>query len=466
MKKLLLFLLTANQLLSQDKLGYINSEYAGISSIYSNPTNFLNSKIFIDINIIGANAFIANNLVYYPKSTSSVLKNNFSNPGQNLKDVTKRGFAEFNVEGPSAGVSFDNYSFGFFINGRSMAEAKVSKTLASYVLKTKDQSYFNENGIQNQRAFFGFGAWTEFGLNAAYMYRRNHYSFRNVGVNLKYLVGIANASFRVNDADYDISNTGDLENVHAIISYKYNIPQWNAGKGIALDLGWSYTRMLEAVSNYSPNNKKISGCKHISYKYKLGASITDLGFINYKKNASSKKIEYDSGSINLDSTKANSFESIDQELSRVGNGLKTSSKNHFLAVMPIGINVQYDYNFENNFFINSSISVGPRIVGQLKRPDLLSITPRYDRKYFGAALPISLYNWTYPQVGFALRFGTNFIIGTDRAGYIFGIVRNTYGANIYFNLKIALFTHCGQRKRRMKSTNDCISKDQPLLKNK
>ena len=72
-------------------------------------------------------------------------------------------------------------------------------------------------------------------MNAAYMYRRNHYSFRNVGVNLKYLVGIAHASFRVNDADYDISNTGDLENVHAIISYKYNIPQWNAGKGIALD---------------------------------------------------------------------------------------------------------------------------------------------------------------------------------------------------------------------------------------
>jgi hypothetical protein len=86
MKKLLLLLLTAHQLVSQDKLGYINSEYAGISSIYSNPTNFLNSKLFIDINVVGANAFIANNLVYYPKSTSSVLKNNFSNPGQNLKD--------------------------------------------------------------------------------------------------------------------------------------------------------------------------------------------------------------------------------------------------------------------------------------------------------------------------------------------------------------------------------------------
>ncbi len=466
MKKVIFLLSLTTQLFSQDKLGYVNSVYAGVSSIYANPTNLLNSKIFVDVNLAGSDAFIANNLMYFPKATSSVVKKSFINPQQNLKNITKRGFAQLKIEGPSVGISYIDYSLAIFVNSRSMAEAKVSEELASYVLKTKSQAYYNQNGIQNQKAFLSAGSWVEFGINAGYMYKRDHYSFKNVGVNLKYLVGIGHADLRINDADYDISNTGDLENVHAIISYKYNIPKWNAGKGFAIDLGWSYTKMLEPVTNYYPNNKKTNGCKHINYKYKLGASILDLGFINYKTNAFVKQIEYDQGQINLDSTKATSFESIDQELSKVGNGLKVTTKNHFVAIMPIGLSVQYDYNFENNFYVNSSLTVGPRIVGQIKRPDILSITPRYDLKYFGAAMPVSLYNWTYPQVGFSLRFGTNFIIGTDRAGYIFGLVRNTYGADIYFNLKIPFFLHCGPKKRRMKSVTDCISNDKAIINNK
>jgi hypothetical protein len=70
MRKLVFLISISTHLLSQDKLGYIGSTYAGVSSIYSNPTNLLNSKIFVDINIVGAGLFIENNLVYFPKKNS------------------------------------------------------------------------------------------------------------------------------------------------------------------------------------------------------------------------------------------------------------------------------------------------------------------------------------------------------------------------------------------------------------
>ena len=67
MRKLVFLISISTHIFSQDKLGYIASTYAGVSSIYSNPTNLLNSKIFVDINIVGAGLFIENNLVYFPK---------------------------------------------------------------------------------------------------------------------------------------------------------------------------------------------------------------------------------------------------------------------------------------------------------------------------------------------------------------------------------------------------------------
>lgn len=463
MRKLVLVLCIATRLFSQDKLGFVNSKYAGINSVYINPTSLLNSKIFVDVNIVGVSLFAENNLMYFPKKTFSPILRKFTDPIQNLKEVTKRGFLNLKIEGPAVGISYDDYSFGFFMNGRVMGEAKVSKDLAAFVLKNSSQNNFIGQSFKNQNAYFAVGAWVEFGLNVGYMYKRNHYSFRNIGVNLKYLVGIGHADIRLNNMDYDVTKSNTLDNVHLKSSYKFNEPNWNAGKGYAIDLGWSYSRMLDPVSNYYPNNKRANGCKHIDYKYKLGVSITDLGFINYKKNATVKQVEYDDGGINLDSSKINSIESFDKEISNAGNGLNIKSKERFTSIMPIGISVQYDYNFENNIYLNSMITIGSRIVGNIKRPDIISTTIRYDRKYFGAAIPLSLYNWKYPQLGFSLRFGTNLIIGTDRAGFIFGKVRDTYGADIYFNLKFAIFKHCGNKRRGMKSIYDCITRDKGVL---
>jgi hypothetical protein len=463
--KFFLLLLLFSKAYAQESLGFVHSKYAGINSVFINPTHLLNSKIFIDVNIIGAGAFIHNNLAYLPKKTFAPAFNQTNtNPTINTSEVIKRGFVDAKVIGPSVGVSYDNFSFGFFVRARFMAEAKVTKDLASFALNNNRKNYdYVGLDIKNQKAFLSTAAWTEFGINFGYMYNRNHYVFKNIAVNLKYLVGISHSNVALKDLDLSIPDSNQLDNIHVKAAYRITKPQWNAGKGFSLDLGWSYAKMLDAVSNYYPNNKRKSGCKHIDYKFRFGVSITDLGLINYSKNAFVKQIEYTDGDVNLDSTKTNSLESIDSEINKAGNGLSVKSKTHYIALMPIGLSAQYDYNFENNFYLNTTLIVGIRIPYQVKRPDILGVTLRYDRKYFGAAIPVSLYNWTYPQLGFCLRFGNNLIIGTDRAGFLFGKVRNTYGADVYVNLKFAIYKHCKKKRKKMKSIMDCISKDAPLL---
>ncbi len=464
MKKILLLIFLSSQLQGQDDLGYSFSKYSGINGIYINPTNFLNSKIFVDVNLIGVGLFLHNNLAYLPKQTFAPAFSMFNTQlSVNSSEVSKRGFFDLKITGPSIGASYGNFSFGIYARGRTVAELKASKDLASFLLRKQTKDNFTGVRFENENTHLKTTTWAEFGLHAGYMYKRNHHSFRNIAVNFKYLIGITQTNIQIKDLDLYVADTNKLENIGVKSKYTYTSAAWKAGKGFSIDLGWSYAKMINAVSNYYPNNKKAGWCTHIDYKYKIGFSLIDLGYINYKKNTVSKEIDYTTGAVNLDTTKLNSPENFDSEISKEGNGLNVNSENKYLSLMPLAVSAQYDYNFENYFYLNSSAIIGIRLLNQIKRPDILAFTLRYDRKYFGTAIPLSLYNWTYPQLGLAFRFGTNFIIGTDRIGFLFGKFRNTYGADVYFNLKFAIFTSCNKKIKKMKSIMDCIKRDRPIL---
>ncbi len=462
-KHIFLFFCVISKVWAQDNIGYVNGKYAGINSVYLNPTNLLNSKIFIDVQLSGLGVFAHNNIYYLPKKNFSPISGQFANPIQNLKEEKKTGFVNLKIHGPAVGVSYDNFSFGLFANGRVMGEAYVSKKLGSYLLNRLNKKPLENQQLKNEKAYLGVGAWTEFGFNMGYMYKRHHYSFQNIGFNLKYLIGISHLNGYLQDLDASTMSNKKIENIHFKASYQLAEPTWKAGKGMAVDVGWSFSKMLEPVSNYYPNNKHANGCSHIDYLYKIGIAITDIGFINYNTKSSAKTIEYQDETINLDSTKVSSISpnSIDQNISNLGKGLSVSSKDRFMTILPIGLNAQYDYNFENDFYLNSTLMIGPRVLSnQIKRPSILALTPRYDKKYFGIGIPISLYNWKYPQIGFSMRLGNNLIIGTDRAGFLIGKIRDTYGADLYFHLKFAIFKHCSKRKKIIKTIYDCITKNQ------
>ena len=74
----------------------------------------------------------------------------------------------------------------------------------------------------------------------------------------------------------------------------------------------------------------------------------------------------------------------------------------------------------------------------LSRGNLLAFTPRFEHRWFSAALPISLYNYSDMRVGAAVRLAF-FTIGSENLGSIIGN-DNFTGTDLYFALRINPFS--------------------------
>jgi len=70
----------------------------------------------------------------------------------------------------------------------------------------------------------------------------------------------------------------------------------------------------------------------------------------------------------------------------------------------------------------------------LRRPAQISLVPRYETKYLEFSLPIQLYEYRYPRIGFAARFAF-LTIGTERIGTYLGLA-DLNGLDIYFSIKL------------------------------
>jgi hypothetical protein len=87
--------------------------------------------------------------------------------------------------------------------------------------------------------------------------------------------------------------------------------------------------------------------------------------------------------------------------------------------MPSAISIQADWNFYKQFFANATIIKGfchGNKQGVI-RPDVYSLTPRYETRRFEASVPVSLiyYHHLQPRIGFAVRY-SYFFIGGDGPG--------------------------------------------------
>ena len=106
--------------------------------------------------------------------------------------------------------------------------------------------------------------------------------------------------------------------------------------------------------------------------------------------------------------------------------------------LPTALSLQVDYNINGDFYLGSalvqSIPLGNFKVG---RANVFALSPRFERKWFGASLPISIYNWDQVRVGLSARLGF-LTLGSDHIGSIF-TNSDLSGTDFYMALKIFPF---------------------------
>ena len=71
MRSFLLFVILffgfQQNVLAQNSFGSLHSNYTPTNSLYLNPSNMLDAKVWLDVNIVGAGTYINNDLVYLKK---------------------------------------------------------------------------------------------------------------------------------------------------------------------------------------------------------------------------------------------------------------------------------------------------------------------------------------------------------------------------------------------------------------
>lgn len=429
----------------QEKPGIYNSNYASTNSIFLNPSSSVDSRTYMQANFIGFSAHAMNNLMYLPKfSLWNAIGGELQDPEQSTLKLKKFLRLTASVEAPAFVISKNTFGAGIFFRARTVGEIKrVPWQLTNLFLDLNSNSDQFPVELDVRRLRVSNMSWVEYGGNFGWMFRRRKNDLTTVGANLKYITGINVAYANIIRLE-GVANENEI-NGELDARLRYNQPAWAAGRGVGIDLGFTYKKMLGLIDNYYVHSIR-SGCKVVDYKYRIGVSLRDLGAVRFRKGTT--QIYAKGSGVFRPDTNLSYEEQFNLNFNSATNN------NPILASLPTALSVQFDYNFENHIYLNATVvknMIPGRVVG-VQGADMLAITPRVEFKNFEAALPLTLTHFMYPQLGFAFRV-RSLVVGVDNV-FPLVVAKNTYGMGVYFNLGFSIFRNRACRKP-VRKIDDC-----------
>jgi hypothetical protein len=447
MKKILIFLLgmiSGQYLLAQQELGVWNSNYAGIQGALLNPSSIADSKLKWDLNILSGNAVFANNFLFAPKSAVP-----FFGVGRIIKGSIDENlfFTRYDPQNPNKlynlslsteilGPSFfmkiaKKHAIGLTVAARAYANIRdisgnAGQNAFAYLL---ENNLWNTN-FQDQSTRVNAMGWLEYGLHYATVIYSDSRSEWKAGISLNYLRGLGAAYVKNTNLNYRLADTSNIAFTNSSVDYGRtaiddfkNLHSPGHGHGFGADIGVTYVHFKEESTAWPSSGRIQADPDKNNYLYRIGISLLDLGAINFSRNTGSYHLATAAGNFgNWRQAKFSDNSQLDQTLSAVfynGDSTKSQTGNSFHMAMPAALSIQADWNVDRHYFLNATIVKGfghGDNVGVV-RPDVYSLTPRYETKWFDVSLPFSLlyYNHWQPRVGLAVRAGY-FFIGGDAIG--------------------------------------------------
>lgn len=451
--------------LSQEEYGIAHSNYAPTKTFLHNPTNTLDNKVWLDIHVVGAGAFIHNNYVFLKGTQFSMIPDLFTNqdnwPEFQFKEGAnnKRGYQELDLQLLSATYQYKRHGFGFSSRIRQSFDFR---RLPGEVAQLLTNGTYDYDGLYGQvigvnKMFINQMAFLDLGFSYSNQFYHFAHETMGAGITLKYLMGFAGAGIKIDDLEYNVQNplTTEFYTFNGTVASGTPGDGISGGSGVAVDLGFVYKKTLHNVTHYEPYSE-ASACEPYDYKYKLSAAIVDFGYINFNKNATRQDVESSLSNTALDDG-ALQLSTFDQFVSSNFTNITTTDK--FRMLTPAAINVMGDYNFENYYHLSGYVSQAffRRNALGVKRPSVWAVTGRYQRKWFEGSGTISMMNFNDLRLGVAARFGY-LTIGTDKLISYLG-VRDFYGTDFYFNLRYFLSKRPGCKRKEKKgklNATDCV----------
>lgn len=469
---------------AQQWLGIANSNYAGTNAIYVNPANVTDSRYKFYLNIAANDAFATNSYFGWnaPYSYLSLFTNSVSNTYRNAKGVivykdeylspnSSRSFesvyALTDTRGPSALYTInDTRSVALTTRVRAgMSATNVDSDFAQAMYYGIDNIQPSTIGYDLKNMMVNLNSYAEVGITYGQTLVDNDEEYIKVGITAKRLAGIYAAYALINEANYQIipdfrnpvNNTLLINSLKLQYGYtdedalKSANPSlgWllggnSAGGGWGLDLGFVYEYRPD-INKYTYREKgkrKLDASKN-KYKYKFGVSLNDIGYLNYNNQfyANSWDLAINNTAFTREDFRGS--RGFDALFTQINNKLGAGPGNNeqqFMTILPATLQVTADYQVKPHVYVAGywvQNLTNSKTRG-LRTPSLLSVTPRYERKWIEVSMPLVLFdNYTKFGFGLATRLGPVFV-GTDNLGSLLNLGKPK-GFDAYFGVNLPIF---------------------------
>ncbi|MFT6871731.1 MAG: hypothetical protein ACJAVN_000733 [Roseivirga sp.] len=450
-KLLFLFAILTGPLLgAQEYNGFINSDFSGVLGVRAQPASIADSPYKFDFNLINANYYLTNNI-----GVSEI-----SPEGLNVTRFTdldpKFLHANVGLGGFSAMLSLPrNQGISLQFQVRSLSSGNdLSPQFISQVNRFTDQRFLNST-ITNQKGDFTTSVWQEIAISYAFVKKDDGYNRWKVGATLKLINPLASVWATIEDIDYTINGAGlaQFTNLEAELGYSSTLDDYQyfdgnqsfnqLPKGTGFkpggDIGVVYERV--AYMEDPRSNRETRVKPDITYEFRLGISITDIGVMRFDQGSAALAINGilpNQGLIDFDDVFGNpdSFRDVRNSLETI---LQVQDKTGAYTIsLPTSLHLNYDYNFWNNFYLN--VAGRFDLTGlvpadyRLNYPSSITITPRYETGYSGFYLPFYRNLDGDSELGAAIRHGA-FTIGTHSLGSMLSKEKKSGGVFFSISLK-------------------------------
>jgi len=469
---------------------YSISNYSGTNGILLNPATGADSRQWLYFNAFGNGLIFRNDYTGY--ASNEPLKYYFQNPNAQYGDyfLERRNGRDHNFDfqnesrGPSVMFSWNEKNTIAFttrlrtsLTGYGIPEDFITTLQTGY--QAGQLNWYQ--GVSADKFKVNFNAYSEMGLSYARVVYDKRQHFLKAGITLKRERGLfvfnwdnKLMDFRLAAKDsivaynVDGSITYSSEKYFGIDSFKnigkiygtdpkaaltgnsnasQTLKKWffgsdALGTGFGADLGFVYEYRPNRRYYYTMDCDKKRNPEVNKYKFKVAASVNDIGHITYD-NPEVKSFNMKVGKAQngvkdtlywgqLDRFKAGSSTQIAEQINAAMGGVTPTSTVYKMR-LPMTLNLLFDYQIQKHVYLNVYYQQSLRkpLTDGYKTPSYLALTPRYETRWVELALPVVV-NPLYrtATVGLAARLGPCYI-GTNNLG-AFTSIGQIHGLDVYF----------------------------------
>lgn len=210
------------------------------------------------------------------------------------------------------------------------------------------------------------------------------------------------ASYSTNDARLQLSGaSGQIGRSNNDVRYLDFRMGNTFGMGADIGLVYEYRPDIEDHEYNMDGESSLIKPFPDKYVFKISVALTDIG----------TSVKYPAANNNYNFTGNGMVDvhdlTLDNMHERVLAGLSTSpAAQDYSVKLPMALNAAVDWNAGNNLYVNFHALVGfSRDVGSAFYRNAYTLTPRYERTWFGVGIPVQVDQYSNVNVGMMLRLG-------------------------------------------------------------